>query len=168
MVNETTDRNGTGFDAFYERHWKYVYRLCFTYMRENADAEDCAEDVFVKALTGSFVFEDETHERKWLTVVAANLCKDRLKAHGRRVASMDDEAVSRLAAPERESFDEVTEAVLSLSPKLKDAGWLYYYEGYPTDEIASLLSIPPSTVRNRLRDARKKLRGILEGGMRNG
>ena len=81
---------------------------------------------------------------------------------------MDDEAVSRLAAPERESFDEVTEAVLSLSPKLKDAVWLYYYEGYPTDEIASLLSIPPSTVRNRLRDARKKLRGILEGGMRNG
>ena len=165
MVNETTDRNGTGFDAFYERHWKYVYRLCFTYMRENADAEDCAEDVFVKALTGSFVFEDETHERKWLTVVAANLCKDRLKAHGRRVASMDDEAVSRLAAPERESFDEVTEAVLSLSPKLKDAVWLYYYEGYSVDEIAHMLHKPSNTIKTRLARARKLLKNELGGDL---
>lgn len=62
------------FEAFYERHWKYVYKLCFTYMKSASDAEDCAEDVFVKVLTGEITFDDEVHERKWLTVAAINLC----------------------------------------------------------------------------------------------
>ena len=74
------------FEAFYERHWKYVYRLCYTYMRSSAEAEDCTEDVFVKVLTGKFEFNDEVHERKWLTVTAMNLCKDRLKAQVSRAA----------------------------------------------------------------------------------
>ena len=41
-------RTDAEFEAFYERHWKYVYRLCYTYMLSEADAEDCTEDIFVK------------------------------------------------------------------------------------------------------------------------
>ena len=51
-------RTDADFEAFYARHWKYVCRLCFTYMKSEADAEDCTEDVFVKVLTGDFSFED--------------------------------------------------------------------------------------------------------------
>lgn len=40
----TTFKTDEEFEAFYERHWKYVYRLCMTYMKSAADAEDCAED----------------------------------------------------------------------------------------------------------------------------
>ena len=69
-------RTDADFDAFYERNWKYIYRLCFTFMKCEADAEDCTEDVFVKVLTGNTTFTDQTHERKWLTVTAINLCKD--------------------------------------------------------------------------------------------
>lgn len=68
-----------GFEQFYERHYKMVYRICFTYMKNQSEAEDCTEDVFVKVLTGEISFQDETHEKKWLTVTAINLCKDRLK-----------------------------------------------------------------------------------------
>ncbi|MBR5348724.1 MAG: RNA polymerase sigma factor [Lachnospiraceae bacterium] len=152
------------FEAFYERHWQYVYRLCFSYMHSEADAEDCAEDVFVKVLTGSFTFTDETHERKWLCVTASNLCKDRLGSYGRRnVDSLDAEDAPEVTAPEdvEEDFVDVREAVLSLPPKLKDVVWMYYYDGYPTDEIAAALGRPPSTVRNQLRDARKKLEKTL-------
>ena len=52
------------FAAFYERNYKLVYRLCFTYMKNQAEAEDCTEDVFVKVLTGEFTFHDEAHEKK--------------------------------------------------------------------------------------------------------
>lgn len=45
---KTALRTDADFEAFYDRHWKYVYRLCFTYMKNEADAEDCTEDVFVK------------------------------------------------------------------------------------------------------------------------
>ena len=145
------------FEAFYERHWKYVYKLCFTYMKSASDAEDCAEDVFVKVLTGEITFDDEVHERKWLTVAAINLCKDRLKGWKRKaVMPIDDEP--ELAAPEQEDRSDVLEAVQSLPVKYKDVIWLYYYEGYQTDEIAEILGRPPSTIRNQMRDARKLLK----------
>ncbi len=150
------------FEAFYERHWKYVYKLCFTYMKSASDAEDCAEDVFVKVLTGEITFDDEVHERKWLTVAAINLCKDRLKGWKRKaVMPIDDEP--ELAAPEQEDRSDVLEAVQSLPVKYKDVIWLYYYEGYQTDEIAEILGRPPSTIRNQMRDARKLLKDKLGG-----
>lgn len=121
--------------------------------------------MFVKVLNGEFEFTDELHERKWLTVTAINLCKDRLKSWKRKaVVAIDDEP--ERAAPEKEDYSEVTEAVKKLPVKLKDVIWLFYYEGYQTDEIAQILGRPPSTVRNQLRDARKLLKDILGGDFR--
>ena len=157
-------RTDADFDAFYERNWKTVYRLCFTFMKCEADAEDCTEDVFVKVLTGNMSFADETHERKWLTVTAINLCKDRLKSCARKnVDSIDDEMTPDIAAPEQADYSHVKDAVMALPPDHKDVIWLYYFEGWSTDEIARLLDRPSSTIRNRLKDARKKLKTLLEG-----
>ena len=92
------------FEALYERHWKYVYRLCLTYMKSAADAEDCTEDVFVKVLTGNYTFTDQVHERKWLTVTAINLCKDKLKSWKRKlVVPIDDEPEPAAEEPEDRS-----------------------------------------------------------------
>ena len=55
---ENSQRTGEWFEAFYERNYKLVYRLCFTYMKNQAEAEDCTEDVFVKVLTGDIAFQD--------------------------------------------------------------------------------------------------------------
>ena len=52
---------------------------------------------------------------------------------------------------------------MALPVKYKEVVWLHYYEGYRTDEIAAMLGRPPSTVRNQLRDARGKLKGLLGG-----
>ena len=54
---------------------------------------------------------------------------------------------------------------MALPPDHKDVVWLYYYEGYSTDEIAELLDRHSSTIRNRLMDARKKLKTLLEGAI---
>ena len=43
----------SGFEEFYERNYKLVYRICFTYMKNKSEAEDCTEDVFVKVLSGN-------------------------------------------------------------------------------------------------------------------
>lgn len=131
-------------------------------MKSSAEAEDCAEDVFVKVLTEGFEFNNEVHERKWLTVAAINLCKDRLKGWKRK-AVMPIDGEPELAAPEKEDRSDVLEAVLGLPNKYKDVVWLYYYEGYQTDEIAEILGSPPSTIRNRMRDARKLLKDKLGG-----
>ena len=155
-------RTDADFDAIYDRNWKYIYRLCFAYMKSQADAEDCTEDVFVKVLTGNTAFADQTHERKWLAVTAINLCKDRLKSFARmHVDSIDDMITTEIAAPEQEDYSHVKDAVMALPPDHKDVVWLYYYEGCSTDEIARMLDRPSSTIRNRLKDARKKLKILL-------
>lgn len=161
---KTALRTDADFDVFYERHWKYVFRLCFTYMKNEADAENCTEDVFVKVLTQDITFEDETHERKWLTVTAINLCKDKLKSFARKkVSSINDDGMLDVAEPEKEDYSNVRNAIMSLPPKHKDVIWLYYYEGCSTDEIARIFGCPSSTIRNRLKDARKKLEKLLKG-----
>lgn len=155
-------RTDADFDAFYERNWKYVYRLCFTYMKCEADAEDCAEDAFVKVLKGNISFSDQTHERKWLTITAINICKNMLKSHDRNNESIDDETKPDIVAPEGEDYSELKDAVMALPPIYKDVVWLYYYDGYSTKEIAHMLNCPSSTIRNRLKDARIKLKHYLE------
>ncbi|MDE7230064.1 MAG: sigma-70 family RNA polymerase sigma factor [Oscillospiraceae bacterium] len=150
------------FEDFYERNWKYVYRICFTYMKNAADAEDCAEDVFVKVLNGNFTFTNELHERKWLAVTAGNRCKDKLKSAGRKTVDYLNE-IPEPAAEDQADHSEVLEAVLDLPVKYKEVVWLYYYDGYQTDEIAKILKRPHSTIRNQLRDARGLLKKALEG-----
>ena len=153
------------FEVFYERHWKYVYRLCFSYMKNPSDAEDCVEDAFVRALSRDLPFEDEVHERKWLTVTAINICKDKLKSAAfRSTVSMEEDSVPEPASEEPEDYSDVLEAVLALPEKYKDVVWLFYYDGYQTDEIASMLGRPASTIRNQLRDARAILKKTIEGG----
>lgn len=152
------------FEAFYERHWKYVYRLCFTYMRNAEEAEDCAEDVFVKVLNGEFTFTDETHERKWLAVTTGNYCKDKLKSFRHtKTDYLDDVPEPYAEDADGTERNEVLAAVTALPQKYKEVIWLYYYDGYRTEEIAQMLHAPPSTIRNRLADARKRLKDVLGG-----
>lgn len=45
------------FEAFYLRHFKAIYRVCYAFMKNAADAEDCTEDAFVKAMSCDISFE---------------------------------------------------------------------------------------------------------------
>jgi DNA-directed RNA polymerase specialized sigma24 family protein len=49
---KTALRTDADFEAFYDRHWKYVYRLCFTYMKNEADAEDLYRRCFCQGPDG--------------------------------------------------------------------------------------------------------------------
>ena len=149
------------FEAFYLRHFKAIYRVCYAFMKNTEDAEDCTEDAFVRAITSDISFENERHERAWLTTTAMNLCKDKLKHWWRQKVVPINEEVERAAEPDEKR--KVIGAVMALPLKYKEVVWLHYYEGYQTDEIAAMLHRPPSTVRNQLRDARAKLKLELGG-----
>ena len=89
------------FEAFYLRHFKAIYRVCYAFMKNPADAEDCTEDTFVKAMTCDAVFENERHERAWLTTTAMNLCKDKLRHWWRqKVVPIDESGEPPAPGPE--------------------------------------------------------------------
>ena len=150
------------FEAFYLRHFKAIYRVCYAFMKNAQDAEDCTEDAFVRAMACDVAFENERHERSWLTTTAMNICKDKLKHWWRKkVLPIDDKTEQIVSIPNEEN--DVIDAVMALPVKYKEVVWLHYYEGYQTDEIAAMLGRPPSTVRSQLRDARTKLKITLGG-----
>ena len=148
-------------EAFYLRHFKAIYRVCYAFMKNAQDAEDCTEDAFVKAMTSDVTFENERHERSWLTTTAMNLCKDRLKHWWRqKVTDLDEETEQTAAEPDEKR--EVVDAVMALPVKYKEVVWLHYYEGYTAPEIAQLLGRLPSTVNTQLRRGREQLKTLLE------
>ena len=149
-------------EQIFRRHAQTVYRVCYSFMGSAAEAEDAMQATFMKLIDHPRSFENEQHEKAWLIVCASNLCKDQLKsARYTRVTALpeQDPADPRQHDP----IDTTLDAVLRLPDKYKDVVYLHYYEGYKTDEIARMLGEKPSTIRNRLRDARRLLRKSLGG-----
>lgn len=138
---------------------KSVYRLCYSYLGSAADAEDATQATFMKLIDNPRTFNDTEHEKAWLLACAANVCKDELKSARRKRCADMPEDVSDPSA--RSESNDVLEAVLALPEHYKDCVYLHYYEGYKTDEIASMTNTPPSTIRNRLSEARKLLKLAL-------
>ena len=147
--------------AIYKRHVKSVYRLCYSYLGSAADAEDATQATFMKLVDKPRTFKDHEHEKAWLLACAANVCKDELKsARRKRAGDMPADVVDPQSHAESR---DVLDAVLALPEQYKDCVYLHYYEGYKTDEIASMTNTPPSTIRNRLSEARKLLKASLDG-----
>ena len=139
----------------YHRHVDMVYRICFSYMKNQTDTEDLVQETFLKLMTCKKQFESESHEKAWLIITASNACKDALRHWSRRTRSIEEAELPAESAGEEDTG--VLEAVLALPNKYKTPVYLYYYEEYSTAEIAKILRCPQSTVRKWLYRARKLL-----------
>lgn len=160
----TITRSNTKFLAVYNRNADSVYRLCYSFMKNRADAEDLTQETFLKLLAQERTFENERHEKAWLIVTASNLCRDSLKKWWRRHENIDDQV--DLGYEQSFGDADLRKALLSLKPEYKTAVYLFYYEGYSTAEIAAHLQCPEATVRSRLSRARGQLRTLLGGDQR--
>jgi len=143
----------------YKRHRKTVYRVCFAYMRNQANTEDAVQDTFFQLIRNGPAFESEEHEKAWLIRTATNICKNVLKHWWRRRESLED--FHDLPGSERIETDDVFQVVMELPDKYKTVVYLYYYEGYTSVEIAGILKKPQSTIRNYLHEARVILKERL-------
>lgn len=149
------------FVSTYHRYVDMIYRLCFSFLKNKEDTEDAVQSVFVKYLKSDKHFENECHEKAWFIVTASNTCKDMLRQSWRHNISI--ETCDLISDTEDTASDEVYRAILDLPYKYKAIVYLYYYEGYKTQEIAEMLHKPASTIRNHLTEARRHLKKILGG-----
>ena len=144
-----------------ERYADMVTRLCLVYLKNDADAEDIFQTVFLKYTMNSPEFESEEHEKAWLVRVTKNACKDLLKSFFRsRTVSME-ELVNECA----EDIDDnsyVMQALLSLPKKYREVIYLHYYEGYTAPEISKILGKNTNTVYTNLHKAKQLLRELLK------
>jgi RNA polymerase sigma-70 factor (ECF subfamily) len=131
------------------------------YMKNTADTEDMTQNTFLRMISGGVIFESPEHERAWLIRTGVNLCKNSLKSFWNKTIAFDESIDSQLNEfiPDP---DETLKKLMSLSPKLKTALYLYYYEGYNTEEIAALMGKPASTIRGYLHRGRSALKNQIE------
>jgi len=156
------------------RHFqRVVYRVAYALTRNAADADDLAQETFVRAYQAIGRFRVGEPLRPWLTRIAVNqaysLYRRRrrrpetsiepLVEAGRQWAAAGDDPADRAA--EAESHARLAEAFAGLSPEHQAVLTLRVVEDLPYDEIARVLNVPVGTVMSRLSRARTELRRRL-------
>ncbi len=142
-----------------------LLRLCYIQLRDRTLAEDAVQETFLKAYKCFTQFRGECSEKTWLTRIAVNTCRDFQRGawfrHTDRRVTPEMLPVETVQ-PDTEDLD-LSLAVMKLPRKIREAIILYYYHDMSTEEIAETLGIVQSSVSNRLRRGRDKLRKLLEG-----
>ena len=145
----------------YNKYVDMIYRLCYSFLKNKEDTEDAVQSIFVKYLKSRKQFDNEDHEKAWFIVTSSNTCKDMLRQPWRR--NVDIDTCDFATASNDTADNDVYAAIMDLPSKYKTVVYLYYYEGYKTQEIAQMLHKPSSTIRNYLTEARRHLKQILGG-----
>lgn len=137
-----------------------ILRLSYSYLHNISDAEDILQETLLKLIRNQPAFESEEHQKAWLMRVAINLCKNKLKSSWFKTVAIPEHYEAE-ALSEEES--DVLTAVNELPLKYREVVHLFYYEGYSTIEIASILDKKEATIRSLLHRARKQLEKSLKG-----
>lgn len=158
MSEHLTD---TEIEETVRKYSNMLFKLCFTMLGNNADAEDALSETMIRYMTKSPEFTDDEYKKAWLLKVAGNICKDICRFRSRRnYLNIDD--LRDVCASENSNDSSVLEEIMQLPYKYKLIMHLHYIEGYSTSRVAKILSVSEATARKRLQYARAILKKRLE------
>lgn len=174
------------YDLLVLKYQHKVVKLVMRYLRDPADAEDVAQEAFIKAYRALPQFRGDSAFYTWLYRIAINTAKNALAARDRNPVTYDldvqgnDEStdmVARLKDPETPEGLALTEeirttvnaAISELPEDLRTAIVLRELEGMSYEEIAASMECPVGTVRSRIFRAReaidRRLREVFDAGL---
>lgn len=174
-IRETPTDDLRDFDMLVHRHRSHVVANCRYLTREREQAEDLAQEVFVKAYFGLARFRGGSSFRTWLQRIKINHCLDHLKARrGRVFVDVDEPAVANAAEltvgataeldlMQSEDRARLTTTLEAMPEGLRMPLVLRDLDGLPYAEIADLLGISLSAVKMRILRGRQELKRRLQG-----
>ena len=145
----------TQFRELYDREYAPVYRAIRAVVLDAAAAEDLTQETFVRAYKARHRYQPTAPPGAWLRRIGVNLAI----SHLRRQKLARFLPARLYVAPDRREYDQaeardvVSKALEALSPKLRAAIVLHYYEGLTREEIAGVLGVPAGTVASRIAKA---------------
>jgi len=156
----------------YQRWCNSVYRLAYGILRQAQDAEEVTQDVFVYAFKRLAAYDpNKSAFRTWLYTITISRSRNKLRRKWlptQSVEEWDEEKVegaadrpSEVWAESQAERERVGSAVGQLSPKLREAVVLRYFENLTYPEIGQILDCPMKTIQSRVRLAHKELRKLL-------
>ena len=166
LVKKTLSGDKSAFGILVERYQHATYGLAFHLLQNLLDAQDAAQEAFIRAYSNLSSLREPTKFANWLNGIVRNICLSWRR--GRKeilpIERMEDSKLrSAQSTPEeilerRALWNRVMKAINSLSEKNRLAVTLYYIDGLGYDEIADFLDIPTNTVKDRLHRARGTLK----------
>jgi RNA polymerase sigma-70 factor (ECF subfamily) len=173
------------FDELVMKHKDKVFNLCYWFLGDYEEANDSAQEIFVKVYQSLEKFRFESTFFTWLYRIAVNTCKNRLKSleyrqkkkmvrldnpgkskSGNTFYDIEDESQSPIVELERkERLMSIKKAINSLPAEQKIVVTLRDIEGLSYDDVASITGFNLGTVKSRLararQDLKEKLRGVI-------
>ncbi len=184
LVRRCLQGDGHAWQQIVETQHRRVYGLCYRFTGSAGDAEDLTQDVFLKVYRNLKTFDVERGSfPTWLTTLTRNLLVDHFRrtrneqnTHSLDAGWEDPEGVSsspadklqtQQADPLKNCMDRelqalVQQALLQVSPELREAVILRDLKDMDYKEIAEVLRIPEGTVKSRISRGRMELARLLE------
>lgn len=156
----------TAFTLLVERYQNAVYHLCYRMLGTSTEAEDAAQETFIRAYNAIERYDTSRKFSTWLLSIATNYCIDQLRKRRLFTISFEDMPFFDLAesgpGPEGamlmdERQRQVRHLLRSLSETDRAAVVLRYWYDYSYEEIADVLNLTNSAVKSRLHRARLAL-----------
>ncbi|MBO4637091.1 MAG: sigma-70 family RNA polymerase sigma factor [Clostridiales bacterium] len=159
-------------EQIYNEGYKAVYWTAMSFLKNEADAEDIVQDVFVTLIKSYETIRDKAKVLPWLKKTAANRCLDKIKLS--KTDNMDDEFFDSIEAlPEDFLPDSILESdesrkiVMdiirgSLSTDIQRTLIMFYFNEMSTKEISEALGVPAGTVSWRINFAKKTIKKEVE------
>ena len=145
----------------------YLYRIGYSYVKDEQAAEEVVQDVFFKFYKTSTQFENQAHIKTYLTRMIINRSYDYLRSWKHKKQTIFEVFHQKIngvdiKAIEQEEETAIWQSILSLPVKFRETIILYYYEDLSIKEIAALLQTAESTIKSRLQRGRLQLKSSLQ------
>lgn len=179
LVELTLRGKNRAFEELVRRYQRPVYTLAYRMLNSREDAEDIAQEAWLRAYSSLKVFDTTRPFLRWLLKITSNLCIDRLRHEkGNQEIQLDDiddgipdegwKGKISCKTPDtdlhrKEIQSRVEAAIAALAPHYRAVVLLRYINDLSYEEVAETLDIPIGTVMGRLFRARKLLAQQLKG-----
>ena len=154
------------FTSLVETYQRPVYNLCYRMLGNAEDAEDAAQETFLRAYKSMRRYDTSRPFSTWLLSIAAHYCIDQLRRRRFQIVSVEDLPVPDLPDPSpglenslgrREEQRRIRTLLDTLEPTDRAAVVMYYWYDCSYEEIAQTLTLTLSAVKSRLHRARRAM-----------
>lgn len=172
LIQQVLNGNTQQFAHLVKRHEKYVFTLASRFTKTREDAEEVAQDVFVKAYRALGTFKQTSKFSTWLYTITYTTSMTFLRKKKLPTDSLNDENVSIQIETRASSFDSdnierkmthsyVKSAIEKLLPMDAAIISLFYNGEQSLEEISNILHMEPNTIKVKLHRARQRLKEKL-------
>jgi RNA polymerase sigma-70 factor (ECF subfamily) len=168
LARRVQDGEREALEQLVRRYLRPIHAVTASYLAEQADVEDAAQETFLRAIEGIAGYQPTRPFAPWLYQIARNVARDRLAANAR--GRMDPLPLGEVESPgpdpelamEHTEIRQLVEAAIGDLPEQQRTAFrLHDVEGYETSEIARIMGLTAGTIRSHVHYARRALRVAL-------